>query len=174
MSRINYPLKVIRGVAFDVDGVLSPTLVPMNENGIPQRMANLKDGYAINLAVKAGLHIVIISGADTPGVRARMENLGITDLYMGRLDKLDCLREWMSNHGLTLEEVAYCGDDIPDLMPMKACGLSVAPRDAAPEIKSIAKHITSCDGGKGVARELLEEILKVRGQWPGTSMAFGQ
>ena len=96
MSKINYPLSLIRGIAFDVDGVLSPATVPMDEHGVPMRMANLKDGYALVHAVKAGVHICLISGADTPAVRERFKGIGITDQYLGNLDKLESLRKWMS------------------------------------------------------------------------------
>ncbi len=174
MSRIGYPLDRIRGIAFDIDGVLSPALVPMDSNGIPQRMANLHDGYALVLAVRAGLHIALISGADTPAVRARFGKIGITDMYLGDGDKLEWLNTWMRLRGLAPDETAYCGDDLPDLAPMKTVGLPVAPRDAAPEIKAVAKYITTADGGHGVARELIEEILKVRGLWTATSSAYGK
>lgn len=174
MSRIDYPLSKIRGIAFDVDGVLSPAVVPMDDNGIPRRMANLRDGYAIVTAVKAGVRIALISGADTPAVRARFRNMGVTDQYLGTGNKLEWLNDWMEKYNLSPEEVAYCGDDIPDLEPMKKVGLAVAPRDAAPQIKAIAGYITGADGGYGVARELLEEILTVRGIWPQQSRAFGQ
>ncbi len=174
MSRIDYPLAKIRAVAFDVDGVLSPATVPMGDDGIPRRMANLRDGYAIVQAVKAGLHIALISGADTPGVRVRFKNMGVTDQYLGNGDKLVWLHDWMTKYKLAAEEVAYCGDDIPDLAPMMEVGLPVAPRDAAPEVKAIARYIATADGGYGVARELLEELLKVRGLWSATNTAFGK
>lgn len=173
MSKIAYDLSLIRGIAFDVDGVLSPAVVPLGENGIPRRMANLRDGYAMVCAIKAGLELALISGADTPEVRARFRNIGITEQYLGTGDKLQWLNEWMEKHNLSPEEVAYCGDDIPDIAPMKAVGLPVAPRDAAPENKAVARFISTAEGGYGVARELLEEILKVKGQWPGTAASFG-
>lgn len=174
MSRIDYPLDKIRGIAFDVDGVLSPAVVPMGDDGVPRRMANLRDGYAIVQAVKAGMHISLISGADTPGVRARFKNMGVTDQYLGNGNKLEWLDDWMSKYSLAPEEVAYCGDDIPDLMPMKKVGLPVAPRDAAPEVKAVARYIATANGGYGVARELIEEVLKVRGVWALTNNAFGK
>lgn len=174
MSRINYDLSLIRGVAFDVDGVLSPAVVPMGDDGIPRRMANLRDGYAIVQAVKAGLHIALISGADTPSVRARFANMGVHDQYLGNGDKLQWLNEWMKKYGLSYSEIAYCGDDIPDIEPMKRVGLPVAPRDAAAEVKEVARYITKADGGFGVGRELLEEILRLKGVWPVNSNSFGQ
>lgn len=174
MSRINYDLKLIKGVAFDVDGVLSPAVVPLGDDGIPRRMANLRDGYAIVQAVKAGLHIALISGADTPSVRARFANMGVTDQYLGNGNKLAWLHDWMGKYGLKYEEIAYCGDDLPDLLPMSKVGLSVAPCDAAPEVKEIARYITKAAGGYGVGRELLEEILRLKGVWGLNTNAYGK
>ncbi len=165
MSRINYDLSKIKAVAFDVDGVLSPNTVPMSPDGIPERMANLKDGYAMVQSVKAGLKLAIISGADDERVRHRFQHIGIHDIFLKTKAKLPLLRQWMTENGFEPEEVAYVGDDIPDLTTMKAVGLSVAPRDAASEAKEIATFVAGSDGGHGVARELLEEILKAQGKW---------
>lgn len=173
MSRIDYDLSAIRGIAFDVDGVLSPSTIPMDSNGVPQRMANIKDGYALQLAVKMGLEIAIITGADTDSIASRYRALGIKDIYLKSSDKLPILEEWMQRRGLTAHEVAYVGDDIPDMMPMQSVGLPVAPADAAPDVKAIACFISKANGGYGVARELLEEILKAKGVWLTTDDAFG-
>lgn len=173
MSRINYDLLKIRAVVFDVDGVLSPDTVPLGEGGIPLRMANLKDGYAMVQAVKGGLHLAILSGANDPNVEARFRLIGMTDIFLNCKAKLPILLKWMNKNGYTPQEVAYVGDDIPDLPPMHAVGLSVAPRSAAAEVKEAATFITRADGGHGVARELLEEILKVKGLWMLDSHAYG-
>ena len=173
MSKINYDLSKIKAVVFDVDGVLSPTVVPLSPDGIPERMANLKDGYAMVQAVKGGLHLAIISGADDRRVEARFRNIGMTDIYLKCKAKLPVLKEWMERNGYAPEEVAYVGDDIPDLPPMSAVGLSVAPRDAASEVKAAVTYVTAADGGHGVARELVEQILKVKGLWMLDTHAFG-
>ena len=173
MSKINYDLTKIRAVVFDVDGVLSPSTVPMSADGVPERMANLKDGYAMVQAVKGGLMLAIISGADDERVEHRFQKIGLTDIFLKCKAKLPVLREWMAVKGLEPEEVAYVGDDIPDLPPMAAVGLSVAPRDGAVEVKRAATFVSSADGGYGVARELLEEILKVKGLWMLDAHAFG-
>lgn len=173
MSRIDYDLSAIRGIAFDVDGVLSPSTIPMDANGVPQRMANIKDGYALQLAVKMGLDIAIITGADTDSIATRFRTLGIKDIYLKAGDKLPILEEWMARRGLTSHEVAFVGDDIPDMMPMQSVGLPVAPADAAADVKAIACFITKANGGYGVARELLEEILKAKGVWLTSDDAFG-
>lgn len=173
MSKINYNLAKIKAVVFDVDGVLSPSTVPMSAEGVPMRMANLKDGYAMQLAVKSGLDLAIISGADVPSIRGRFGIIGLKDIFLGASDKLPIFKKWISEKGYNTDEVAYVGDDIPDLPVMKACGLPVAPRDAAEEVKAVAKFISGADGGHGVARELIEEILKVKGLWLSADKAYG-
>lgn len=173
MSRINYDLKKIRGVAFDVDGVLSPATIPMSVDGVPMRMINIKDGYALQLAVKKGLIIAIITGGDSEAVRVRYSGLGISDIYLKASQKVPLLNEWMSRHGLSADEVAYVGDDIPDLQAMKLVGLKVTPRDGAPDIKAIADYISPVEGGYGVARDLLEQVLRAHGAWMSDEKAFG-
>lgn len=173
MSKINYPLEKIKGIAFDVDGVLSPSTIPMGADGVPRRMVNIKDGYAMQLAVKHGLDLCIISGAVASDIEQRYRALGLRDIFLGASVKIDVLRSWMEAKGYAPEEVAFVGDDIPDLQCMHYAGLSVAPRDAAHENREIATYITRVDGGYGVARELLEEVLRVRGQWLDNSTAFG-
>ncbi|MCM1504934.1 MAG: HAD hydrolase family protein [Muribaculum sp.] len=173
MSKIDYDLLKISAVAFDVDGVLSPSCIPLGPDGTPQRMVNIKDGYALQLAVKRGLKLAIITGADTPAIKVRYETLGIKDVYLKAGNKIDVLQEWMSRLDLKPEQVAFAGDDIPDYQSMLSVGLSVAPKDACHDIKAIARYISPFDGGHGVARDLLEEILKAQGLWMNDAKAFG-
>ncbi len=173
MSRIDYDLNAIQGVVFDVDGVLSPSTVPTDSEGYPQRMTNVKDGYALQLAVKMGLNIAIITGAWSESIALRYQSLGITDIYLRSAEKLPVLEQWMQRRGLTSHQVAYVGDDIPDIMPMQSVGLPVCPADAAPDTKAVACVITKANGGYGVARELLEEILKAKGVWMTNDDAYG-
>ena len=173
MSKIDYDLSLIRGIVFDVDGVLSPSCIPLGESGLPQRMVNIKDGYALQLAVKCGYKIAIITGADSQAVWERFDGLGIKDIYMKAGVKINVLHSWMDLHGLKPEEVAYAGDDIPDYEVMRHVGLPVAPRDAARDIKEIARYISPYDGGHGVGRDLLEEIMRAQGQWMKDAKAFG-
>lgn len=172
MSRIDYDLSKIKAVVFDVDGVLSPSTIPMSPEGVPMRMANLKDGYAMQLAVKSGIKLAIISGADAKAIIGRFTPIGMTDIYLSVAEKLPVFMKWLEDNGLKPEEVAYVGDDIPDLPVMSVCGLPVAPRDAAAEVKAAARFVTLADGGYGVARELLEEILKVGGHWLAQNSAY--
>lgn len=173
MSKIDYDLRKIKGVAFDVDGVLSPSTVPMDNDGEPLRMVNVKDGYALQLAVRSGIRLCIISGARVESIRRRFEALGMKDIYLSVKDKLPVLEQWMSDNGFSPEQVAFVGDDIPDIPPMKAVGLPVAPRDGAMEVKAHARFVTVANGGYGVARELLEELLKINGHWLDDVKAFG-
>ena len=173
MSAIDYDLRRLRGVAFDVDGVLSPSTIAMSADGEPLRMVNVKDGYALQLAVKCGLKIAIITGARSRGVEVRFRGLGIDDVFTEVPRKIDVFRRWLEDNSLQPEEVAFVGDDIPDYEPMLAAGLSVAPADAARDILSIARYISPCDGGQGVARDLLEQMLRARGQWMADDRSFG-
>ncbi len=173
MSKIDYDLTLIKGIVFDVDGVLSPSTVAMGEDGKPIRMANLKDGYAMQHAVKQGLKIAIITGADTPSIISRYNMLGIKDVYIKASQKLPILSEWMQRHNLKRSEVAYVGDDIPDFTCLRSVGLPVCPQDAAHEIKDIVTYISPVEGGYGVARDILEMIMRVQGKWMTTADAFG-
>ncbi|MBD5226429.1 MAG: HAD hydrolase-like protein [Bacteroidales bacterium] len=173
MSKINYDLKKIRGVVFDVDGVLSPCLLPLGPDGVPCRMANLHDGYALQLAVRKGLKIAIISGATGDALVNRFRNLGINDIFLQAGVKKEILDRWLKDNNLSPEEVAYVGDDIPDTECLRAVGLSVAPADAAADVLDIVKYVSPVNGGYGVARDLLEEILKANDLWPSTDIAWG-
>ena len=170
---IDYDLNKIKGIVFDVDGVLSPTVIPMYPDGEPMRMVNVKDGYAMQLAVKKGLLIAILSGARTRAVQVRFENLGVSDVLLGVPVKLPVFEQWMASHGLKAEQVAYVGDDIPDLQVMHAAGLAVAPADAAPEVRQAAGYVSPCQGGYGVARDLLEQVMRAQGLWLDDHHAFG-
>lgn len=173
MDAINYNLKKIKGIAFDIDGVLSPSVIPLHVSGEPMRMVNIKDGYAIQLAVKHGLKIAILSGAKSRAVEVRYKALGVQDIFMGSAVKLPVFEQWMLKHGFRPDEVVFAGDDIPDLQVMQIAGLSVAPADAAPEVRSAAHYVSQCNGGYGVARDILEQIMKAQGLWLDDHHAFG-
>lgn len=173
MSKIPYPLQKIKAIVFDVDGVLSPETIPLGEDGVPRRMANLKDGYSMVQAVRRGLRLAIITGAESPGVRERMEKIGVTDFFSGNMDKLPILIKWMHEQRLNPEEVAYVGDDVPDVAPMKYVGLPITPADGSRDTKLVARYITDATGGYGVAREIIEEVMRAQGSWPLDAEAFG-
>lgn len=173
MSKINYDLTAIRGLVFDIDGVLSPSTIPMDMDGNPQRMINIKDGYALQLAVRHGYRIAIITGACSKAIDVRYNSLGITDIFQKAAMKKPYLEEWMAKNGLVPEQVAYVGDDIPDIECLRLVGLPVCPADSAPEVKQSSRYITVANGGYGVARELIEEVMKANGDWISSAKAFG-
>ena len=172
MSSINYDLKKIKAFVFDVDGVLSGDILSLSADGDPMRTVNIKDGYAMQLAVKKGYILAIITGGYTESVRIRFSRLGIEHIYMRSAVKMKDFEDLLSKTGLALDEIIYAGDDIPDYEIMQRVGLPVAPSDAAPEIKAIAKYISLKRGGEGVARDVIEQTLKAQGDWMADE-AFG-
>lgn len=172
MSSINYDLTKIKAFIFDVDGVLSREVIPLHPDGDPMRTVNIKDGYALQLAVKKGYQVAIITGAYTEAVKIRFSRLGLTHLYMRSAVKIRDYEDFLEKTGLKPEEILYAGDDIPDYEIMKLVGLPVAPADAAPEIKQIARYISHKNGGDGVARDVIEQTMKAQGNWMSAE-AFG-
>ncbi|GHV47452.1 hydrolase [Bacteroidia bacterium] len=165
MSKINYDLAKIKAFVFDVDGVLSKEVISLFPDGDPMRTVNIKDGYAIQLAVKKGFHVGIITGAYSDSVQLRFARLGVPYIYMKSFIKIGDYNDFISKTGLANEEVLYAGDDIPDYEVMQTVGLPVAPADAAPEIREIAKYISDKKGGEGIARDVIEQTMKVQGCW---------
>ena len=157
---INYDLKKVRAVIFDVDGVLSMQTVTLHPNGEPMRTVNIKDGYAIQLAQKSGLRIVILTGGKTESIRKRYEGLGVEDIYMGCSVKLKTYEEFLAKYGLGDDEVIYMGDDIPDYEIMRRVGCPVCPADACPDIKDISVYVSDKTGGNGCGRDVIENVYK--------------
>lgn len=170
---IPYDLTRLRAFVFDVDGVLSPNLVPIDADGAPARMANVKDGYALQLAVKHGYKICILTGADTQTVFRRYKLLGINDIFLRAGEKLPIFEKWVSDQGLEYDQVAYCGDDVPDLLCMRRAGLSIAPADASADAKEAATYVSPIAGGHGLARDLIEQTMRAQGQWLHVATAYG-
>ena len=170
---INYDLTKIKALVFDVDGVLSKETIPMYPSGEPMRTVNIKDGYALQLAVKAGYRVAIITGARTEAVKVRYRGLGITDVYVGASVKKDIFEEFLYMYELSPEEVMYMGDDIPDYEVMQMCGWPCCPADAAIDIKNIAKYISPVKGGEGCGREVIEQIMRAQDKWMDEANAFG-
>jgi len=174
MSNINFDLTKIKGIIFDVDGVLSPDTIPLHPTGEPMRVVNTKDGYAMQLAVKEGIILGIISGGETRAVRIRFESLGCQHIYLKSRNKLKDFQDFLQKTGLLAEEVCFVGDDLPDYEPMQAAGLAACPADAVPEIKAISKYISHKNGGQGVGRDIIEQTLKAQGKWmQANAFAFG-
>lgn len=170
---INYDLSKIKAIVFDVDGVLSRETITMNINGEPMRTVNIKDGYAIQLAMKMGLRIVILTGAASESIRVRYENLGVKDIYMKCGVKISVYDEFLAKYGYNDSEIIYMGDDIPDYQVMKRCGCPVCPADACPEIKAISCYVSDKTGGNGCGRDVIEQVLIAQGKWLSDNRAFG-
>lgn len=170
---IDYDLSKIRAVIFDVDGVLSCDTITLATTGEPLRTANLKDGYAIQYACKVGLNVCIITGGNTEAVRKRYETLGVKELYMGCSVKIRTYEELKAKYSLSDDEVIYVGDDIPDYEVMSLVGCPCCPADASAEIKSISKYISQYCGGRGVGRDIIEQVLKAQGKWMKDNRVFG-
>jgi 3-deoxy-D-manno-octulosonate 8-phosphate phosphatase (KDO 8-P phosphatase) len=165
MSTINYDLSKIKALAFDVDGVLSADVMSLHPSGEPMRTANVKDGYSLQLAVKQGLHIAVITGGRTKAIHVRYAGLGIEDMYMQSSIKIRDYCHFRDKYRLMDEEILYMGDDIPDMEILQTCGLPCCPKDAVSEIKKIAIYISSHKGGEGCVREVVEQVLKVQDKW---------
>lgn len=158
-------LKNITTLVFDVDGVLTNGTILIMPNGLMARAMNIKDGYALQLAVKKNYNIAIISGGNSAEVKERLQLLGVQDVYMRITDKKTCLDEYMLVNNLRKEEVLFMGDDIPDYEVMQTAGVACSPADAAQEILSIAHYISPLKGGEGCARDVIEKVLRLRGDW---------
>ena len=162
-----YPenLKNISTFIFDIDGVLTDGSVILEPSGDQTRTMNIKDGYALQLAVKRGYKVAIISGGKNEIVRKRFSGLGIHDVFMGASKKLDSFDELKLTYGLENEEIAYMGDDIPDYEIMSKIGLPTCPNDAATEIKQISQYISPILGGKGCVRDIIEKVMRAQDKW---------
>ena len=157
--------KQITTFVFDVDGVLTDGTLFVFDDGQFVRRMSIKDGFALQLAVKKGYRVVIISGGASDAVTQRLNRLGINDVFMQVTNKKGKLTEYAQQHSLKWSEVLFMGDDIPDFEVMEQVGLPCAPSDAATEIKQIAKYISLLPGGQGCAREVIEKVLKLNGHW---------
>lgn len=170
---INYDLSNIKTVVFDVDGVLSRQTITLSSTGEPLRTVNIKDGYAIQLAQKVGLRIAILTGGNTEAIRKRYAGLGVEDIFMGCAVKVKTYEEFLQKYGIKHEEVIYVGDDIPDYEVMRLCGCPCCPADACSDIKDISLYISSRNGGDGVGRDVVEQVLRAQGKWLSDAKAFG-
>jgi len=170
---INYDLTKIRAIIFDIDGVLSSETIPLAPDGIPMRTVNIKDGYALQLAVKLGLRVAIMTGANIDSVRVRYEGLGLTDVYIGCSVKIKTYEAFLQKYRLTDAEVMYMGDDIPDLEVMQRVGCPVCPKDACAEVKAASIYVSDRCGGHGCGRDVIEQTLRAQDKWQMNATAFG-
>jgi len=165
MNEIDTLFSPITTFVFDYDGVMTDGTVFSDPNGNPWRATNVKDGYALQLAVKLGYHVAVISGAICPSMEVRMKSLGVSDVFTGVPNKALKLKEYMNRKGIDASQIIFMGDDIPDLNVMKEVGIPACPADASPEVKAISKFVSGLPGGKGAVRDVIERTLKVQGKW---------
>ena len=157
--------KNITTFVFDIDGVLTDGKVMLLPGGEQVRSMSIKDGYALQLAIKKGYRVIVISGALSEPVKIRLQKLGVTEVHMQVENKQTLLHHYMANHNLTREQVLYMGDDVPDLAVMSMAGIAACPADACPDIIRISAYISPFKGGEGCVRDIIEKVLKTRDHW---------
>ena len=165
MNNFKEDLDRVKAFVFDIDGVLSLQTIGLNVFGIPNRTVNLHDGYALQLAVKKGYRIGIISGSNSKDYLKRLKMLGITDVYLNSRNKIDHFHNFLNKYGLDKSHVLFMGDDIPDYEVMKTAGIPVCPADADSEIKQVAVYISDRKGGEGCVRDVIEQVLRLHNKW---------
>jgi 3-deoxy-D-manno-octulosonate 8-phosphate phosphatase (KDO 8-P phosphatase) len=157
--------KQITTFVFDLDGVLTDGALFVFPDGQFIRRMHIKDGFALQLAIKKGYRVLIISGSQSEPVTTRLNKLGVQEVYMNITDKKKKLQEYMKQHGLQQSEILFMGDDIPDYEVMQAVGMSCCPADAATEIRETAVYISPVPGGQGCVRDVIEKVLKLNDHW---------
>jgi 3-deoxy-D-manno-octulosonate 8-phosphate phosphatase (KDO 8-P phosphatase) len=165
MANFKEDLVRVKAFVFDIDGVLSQQTITLNSFGLPNRTVNLRDGYALQLAVKKGYHIGIISGSSSKEYQKRLRRLGINDIYLNSRSKLSHFNTFLNKHDLNKSDVLFMGDDIPDFEVMKEAGIPVCPSDADSEIKQLASYISDKKGGAGCVRDVIEQVLRLHNSW---------
>jgi 3-deoxy-D-manno-octulosonate 8-phosphate phosphatase (KDO 8-P phosphatase) len=163
-NRLEY-FKHIRTFIFDVDGVMTDGTIQSTDAGEFLRTFHTRDGYAISQAVKEKFNIVVITGGRGNSIENRLKYLGIHQFYTGVGDKLPVFQRFIETHNLNLSEILYMGDDINDLAVMSKVGLACCPADACPEIQEISHYVSPFNGGKGCVRDVIEKVMKLRGNW---------
>jgi 3-deoxy-D-manno-octulosonate 8-phosphate phosphatase (KDO 8-P phosphatase) len=165
MPEIKKLLHAVKAFAFDVDGVFTNGTVMLHPGGQFIRMMNIKDGFAVQHAVKMGYPIAIITGGYSKMVRKRFTVLGVKDIYMKSGDKKGAFEKFLKKYSLHPEDILYMGDDLPDYEVMKKVGFPACPADAAEEIKQLSVYTSPRNGGEGCVRDVIEQVLRLHGKW---------
>lgn len=165
MTNIKEDLRKVKAFLFDVDGVFSSAEILLHPSGDMMRTMNIRDGFALQYAVKKAYPIGIITGGNSEAVKARFNKLGVTDIYMRSHNKLNDFMDFIRKYNLSSDETLYMGDDIPDYEVMKQVGFPVCPADAVEEIKAISRYISDKAGGQGCVRDIIEQVLRLHGKW---------
>lgn len=157
--------KAITTFVLDVDGVLTDGSLQLLENGELSRKMNVRDGYALRRAIEKGYRIAIITGGNSQNVKKRLQDLGIQEVHLAVRDKKEKMEDYLLFNELEKENVLYMGDDVPDYEALQLVGLPTCPADASDEIKRICTYISPLKGGEGCVRDIIEKVLKLRGDW---------
>ncbi len=157
--------KPITTFIFDIDGVLTDGTILVLENGLQARRMNIKDGFSLQMAIKKGYRVMIVSGGNSPQVANRLENLGVYDVNMSVLNKKSFVADYMAKNNLAKEQVLFMGDDLPDLVVMSIVGLPCCPADAVNEVKEAVLYISPVKGGDACVRDVIEKVLKLNDHW---------
>jgi 3-deoxy-D-manno-octulosonate 8-phosphate phosphatase (KDO 8-P phosphatase) len=165
MTNFKEDLTNIKAFIFDLDGVLSLQTIGLNSFGVPNRTVNLRDGYAIQLAVKKGYRVAVITGSNCKEYSRRLKLLGVTDIYLNCRSKIEHFNSFMKRHELSPSETLYMGDDIPDLEVMKLVGVAVCPADADSEIRQVSAYVSDKKGGEGCVRDIIEQVMRLHNKW---------
>lgn len=165
MSNYKALLTQVDTFIFDYDGVMTDGKLMLQHDGQPLRTANVKDGYALQLAIRLGYNVVIISGGISKSVENRFEALRVKDVFLGISNKFEVFEKYVKDKNIKPENIVYMGDDIPDYRVMKKVGVPVCPADAVEEIKDISIYISDKTGGHGCVRDIIEQVMKVQGKW---------
>jgi 3-deoxy-D-manno-octulosonate 8-phosphate phosphatase (KDO 8-P phosphatase) len=155
----------VRLFVFDMDGVLTDGSLYVFADGEQVRKMNIKDGFALQLAIKKGYGVMVVSGAFSEGVSRRLQKLGVSDVFMRVGNKREVLLNYLTEKNIPIEQVLFMGDDIPDYQLMKIAGISCAPADAIAEVRTAAHFVSTIKGGEGCVREVIEKVLKLNGHW---------
>ncbi len=158
-------LKDITTFVFDVDGVFTDGTLLVTTSGEMLRQMNVRDGYALKTAINKGYNVCIITAGSNEGVRERLKGLGVNHIYMGAHYKAAPLEEYLRGQGINPNNVLYMGDDLPDIPPLQKVALPTCPQNAVQEVKAICKYVSHKNGGNGCVRDVVEQVLKVKGHW---------
>lgn len=169
MGNFKEDIAKVEAMIFDVDGVMTDGRIIPTAEGDFIRCYNCKDGYALAYAIRHGYRVCIITGGYGAILERRLRMLGVQDFYTDCMDKMGTLQAYLDKYGLKAEHVLYMGDDIPDLECMRAIGIPVCPADSAPEVLEISRYVSEYNGGEGAVRDIVEQVLRARGDWAKSS-----
>lgn len=169
MGNFKEDIAKIEAMIFDVDGVMTDGRIIPTAEGDFIRCYNCKDGYALAYAIRHGYRVCIITGGYGAILERRLRMLGVQEYYIDCMDKISTLRAYMKRHGLAPEQVLYMGDDIPDLECMRAVGMPVCPANSASEVLEISRYVSEYEGGHGAVRDIVEQVLRAKGDWAKNS-----